>query len=145
MIGCQAPLDFKLIINRSHNVTDERSIFRDQLTKKFPNSLLCWPQNLHHHITKGRTKTYTICGRDRRLCVDKSLTWLYTNVNFFARLVNDLLPNWNNYLQWIFKAYFVFKRCSFSWRFEWYAFRCGWITLTDVIEENVNENKGKGK
>jgi len=45
----------------------------------------------------------------------------------------------------IFKAYFVFKRCSFSWRFEWYAFRCGWITLTDDIEENVKENKGKGK
>ena len=45
----------------------------------------------------------------------------------------------------IFKAYFVFKRCSFSWRFEWYALRCGWITLTDVVKENVKENKEKGK
>ena len=99
MIACQAPLDIKLIINKSHNVTDERSIFRDQLTKKSPKSLLCWPQILHHHIAKGRTITYTICGRDRRLCVDKSLTWLYTNVNYFARLVNDLLPNVHCYLQ----------------------------------------------
>jgi hypothetical protein len=103
VIGCQAPLDVKFIINKSHNVTDGRSILRYQLTKKSPNSLLCWPQILHHHLTKGWTITYTICGRDRRLCVDKSLTWLHTNVNYFARLVINSLPNLHYYLQWIKK------------------------------------------
>jgi hypothetical protein len=130
VIGCQAPLDVKLIVNKSHNVTDERSILQDQLTKKSPNSPLCWPQILYHHLTKGWTITYTICGRDRRLCVDKSLIQLHTNVNYFARLVINLVSNLHYYLQWTtadnrsnwvpdcarLLFFWVTDCCFFSWK-----------------------------
>ncbi|EIE90598.1 hypothetical protein RO3G_15309 [Rhizopus delemar RA 99-880] len=47
MIDCRAPLDIKWIINRSHNITDESCVLRDQLTSKCPNSLLSLPQIFH--------------------------------------------------------------------------------------------------